>query len=198
MFEEKIVTNNVCAECKGGCCQRFRKSVVGLTFHEIKRIWEVTGLPINYIARYGKTEPSWWKEIKGAPDTKAVFNEDKSIFLRSNNYSCIFLTEKGCSLPHETKPITCRFFPLWYEKKKGKYKIYLADEDMKSCPLFVKHKDRKALEPVITEMSETRGSLNALIKRYEKELKIFKKYKHFLEGNNVEEIMRWVEFKGEL
>jgi Fe-S-cluster containining protein len=198
MFKENTVTNYVCAKCRGGCCQRFNESVIAVTFNEIKRIQNTTGLPARHIAGYGKTDPSWWKDIKDDKETKEFYNGEKTVLLRSEGNKCIFLTAKGCSLPHNAKPITCRFFPLWYEKKKGRNQLYLADEDMEDCLLWEKYRDTKNLDKLIKEMGETRAGLQRQIKRFEKEKKLFKKYKPFLENNSIQKIMDWMQYNREL
>lgn len=190
--EKKIITSHVCAKCVGGCCNHYTPSVVFLTFHEIKRIMEVTGLPAKFIARYGETEKAFFKEMSVLGDFQYVFNGKRSVFLRSVDGKCVFLTPKGCSLPHNVKPAVCRAFPLWYDKTNGKKRLYLA-EDLETCPLAVKHAKDKTLTPVIREMNETTQSLHAVLGRYDKEIKVFRKYKPYLESASIKDVMAWME-----
>jgi Fe-S-cluster containining protein len=102
-----------CLRCTA-CCRDTpkRERRVLLTESEAASIASRTGLKTDqFTERVEGTEP-YTREMKKAQGT------------------CVFLREKGC-LIYTSRPLVCRFFPLYLEKRSGDRFVFGVSEE---CP----------------------------------------------------------------
>lgn len=116
-----------CARQRKTCCQ---VSEVYATPGDVQRISEYTGredftefrAPVNESYGDQDDDPLW---------RDRVFREDhtRRVLKREPSGDCTFLTEQGCMLPYETRPLVCRLYPYEYTE------IGIADDLADGCPL---------------------------------------------------------------
>lgn len=97
--------SNLCKKCGGPCCKEYD---IFLSKKDINNI----------------------KKFKGKFKIK---KEDNSIYM-SHYRKCCFLSEKGCILKENQKPLDCRLFPLVFIFNNKKIEFYI----MKDCKYFKK------------------------------------------------------------
>jgi Fe-S-cluster containining protein len=104
-----------CAEVQGSCCQkkeilltrgdliRISTHIGHFDFHELR-------VPTDPAYLEQDDDPNWnlW--------TLNARGERRVLKVRADR-SCLFLTETGCVLPYETRPLVCRLFPYTYNEQ---------------------------------------------------------------------------------
>jgi len=106
-------------------------------------------------------------DLKNAGYEFEVFDVDEGYII---NDTCPFVSDKGCTLPKELKPLDCEMFPLAFVFKNGKFEFYLN----KKCPYWdkiskewiektrkeffkkIKNRDKRAMEIYGTEKEDYR------------------------------------------
>jgi Fe-S-cluster containining protein len=126
MAEEEFLCVR-CARHRKTCCQ---VSEVYATPGDVQRISEFTGrddftefrAPANALYADQDDDPLW---------RDRVFREDhtRRVLKREPDGDCTFLTEHGCQLPYETRPLVCRLYPYEYTEDG------IADDLADGCPL---------------------------------------------------------------
>lgn len=129
-----IILNNeageICARCKGSCCKRY----AGMVYPE--QLPEVTEQSLMDMLDRGYIFDSW----EGNPTSKPEHNPLTAYFLRPRHtndepedfYSgswggiCSFLTDKGCKLKFEQRPLVCQ--NLTPKEVDGKRECFNQDE----------------------------------------------------------------------
>ncbi len=94
------------------CCQT---SEVYATPGDVRRIAEFTGqsdftefrVPEDPIYLNQSDDPEWLDHVFCEDGTRRVLR-------RHDNGDCTFLSESGCVLPLETRPLICRIYPFDY------------------------------------------------------------------------------------
>jgi len=113
--------SNICAIChqsNDGCC--FIKGTaeylqIGLFYPDIQRIADYLQKDVSYFTD-NKVINSAIREFLSSkihPIFDIMYHDDKYIALKKIDNRCMFLTDTGCSLPHEVRPIYCRLYPFW-------------------------------------------------------------------------------------
>ncbi|MEW6238537.1 MAG: hypothetical protein AB1656_24385 [Candidatus Omnitrophota bacterium] len=106
---------SLCAQCarvQRTCCQY---TDVLVTDGDILRIREYTDQPDFYENRI-PVDPSYldqnddpnWNAYTVLPD------KSRRVLKQQENRDCIFLTEQGCVLPLEARPLVCRLYPIYF------------------------------------------------------------------------------------
>jgi Fe-S-cluster containining protein len=100
-----------CAKSQKTCCQR---SDIILTDGDINRI----NLPDSYELR--KPESYDYDQGRDLNWDKYTLNENREMQLlkRKDNGDCTFLSEKGCALDTDTRPLICRLYPHDYNEEE--------------------------------------------------------------------------------
>jgi Fe-S-cluster containining protein len=116
-----------CARHTRTCCQRCE---IYATPGDVHRIREYTGLA--EFTEFGiPKDPSYGDQDDDPLWDQHVFRADGSrrVVKRQANGDCLFLGERGCILPLETRPLICRIYPYDYTEKG-------IDADLaEGCPL---------------------------------------------------------------
>ena len=137
----EYVNEEMCAACGGQCCKR----LPGIASPEDFSLPDTTQL-IEAL-KSGKWAVDWWEGNNPLyfvrPATKDAIGE---LFDPSWGGECVFLTEKGCSLPHDQRPSGCRLLepkePHCIAHGAGKeeaglawekYNLYAIAEGIESC-----------------------------------------------------------------
>ncbi|WP_052507077.1 YkgJ family cysteine cluster protein [Desulfonatronovibrio magnus] len=115
-----------CSQVNPTCCRinpGAEKYCFPLSNHEIQTISAYSAShdfyieepnQADFIHRLGKLLP--WPRKK----LLSIFSLDNSHFRLNNteDYSCVFLGNNGCSLPHDLRPVYCRIYPFWFYNDK--------------------------------------------------------------------------------
>lgn len=102
-----IMDNNenkeICASCGGVCCKHMPGSFFPDDFPiEIRRDRILAGI------RAGLYQIDWWEGEERAYYLRPAVTNDNRVFSPAWRGQCSFLTEKGCPLPFDSRPRTCR------------------------------------------------------------------------------------------
>jgi Fe-S-cluster containining protein len=97
---------------------------------DVQRIAEFTGrdnftefrAPANELYSDQDDDPLWRDRVFRKDHTRRVLK-------REENGDCTFLSETGCVLPYETRPLVCRLYPYEYTEEG------IADDLADGCPL---------------------------------------------------------------
>ena len=116
-----------CARHMPTCCQT---SEIYVTPGDVERIAAHTGerdfiefrLPEDPIYLEQSDDPTWEHYVFQPDGTRRVLQ-------RRENGDCVFLGERGCVLPLETRPLICRIYPYDYNAEGIK------DNLARGCPL---------------------------------------------------------------
>lgn len=122
----------ICHELKQGCClypENNEGTQIGLTFNEIFRIMKVTNLTYNDFIEKDTVEPTVTEFLSSSvhPVFSAIFPDNVRLKLKIINGKCIFLSEKGCRLPVNSRPHYCRLYPFWFKQDNESLLILLSD-----------------------------------------------------------------------
>ncbi|MBS2023632.1 MAG: YkgJ family cysteine cluster protein [Deltaproteobacteria bacterium] len=108
---------SVCGRCVaagGGCCTS-EPGIFGppLTRADEERIAAATGLTPRkfvHVRSVDAEEQRAWEE--DVPSAKGIVVRGKVRSLARPDGRCLLLTERGCSLPLDARPLQCRLFPF--------------------------------------------------------------------------------------
>ncbi len=108
----------LCHEQGTGCCEFHHPDELscqfGLTQGEIDEIIQHTGLKeSDFIVEDTISLDYYMNLILINSIFEVVYRGMKRKKLITINNKCIFLTDSGCSLRAESRPIYCRMFPFW-------------------------------------------------------------------------------------
>ncbi|MBF0102697.1 MAG: YkgJ family cysteine cluster protein [Desulfobacterales bacterium] len=103
---------NRCAQLGKTCCQT---SEVYITLEDAKRIESLTGskdffeysAPINPLYAMNDDDPIWENYVFKPDGTRRVIK-------RNANGDCFFLSNTGCKLAIDVRPLVCRIYPYEY------------------------------------------------------------------------------------
>jgi len=129
ILKSKAVTNpHICSQCDSTCnsCCTLRSETpedmpTPISEPEIFRI--MTTLKISSrqeIVDKRSNSPLFTSQMgalfPNVPDlVSEVFPEEKNHYeLKTVNSACLFLSEKGCTLPNRARPLLCRIYPFWF------------------------------------------------------------------------------------
>jgi Fe-S-cluster containining protein len=108
-----------CAKLGKTCCQQ---AEIYVTLMDVQRIFEKTGQ--NNFYEFAKCFNPEYADQDDDPVWSAhVFRPDgtRRILRKDSFGNCIFLGQKGCILPLESRPLVCRLYPYTYSAS-GIYK----------------------------------------------------------------------------
>ncbi|MCA9064037.1 MAG: YkgJ family cysteine cluster protein [Planctomycetaceae bacterium] len=122
----------LCAQCarhQTTCCQ---KTEIYVTLSDVKRITEHTGtsdfyeyqVPVDPVYHQNDDDPDWNHYVFRPDGTRRVLRHQP-------NQDCTFLTQTGCSLPLEVRPLICRLHP-WAYTAQG-----IQDHPAGGCPVYL-------------------------------------------------------------
>jgi len=132
---------NFCGICytEGKECCRHRDVIV--TNGDLDRIMKFTNrsdFVENRISRYPHSaqynfeDPTWHRYTLNEDNTRRVLKNSK-------DDNCVFLSNEGCTLPMNVRPLLCRLHPYMYSE----HQILFIDDD---CPITNFDDPYKALE----------------------------------------------------
>lgn len=125
-MEEKKSTCAQCAKIQKTCCQE-DVTFVALTGGDIERISTYTGREDFYELQ------AVAEELIDIYANPARFSEDDRIYVtclfdskgrrnilkKNKNNECCFITDTGCLLPHDIRPLICRIYPYeWNDRRE--------------------------------------------------------------------------------
>jgi len=79
---------------------RIGASILGMDFFEFRQ-------PANLAYLASEDDPPWEQYVFRLDGTRRVLKQQP-------NGDCIFLTDRGCALELEVRPLICRLYPLTY------------------------------------------------------------------------------------
>lgn len=157
-----------CAEIQTSCCE-INPGEDGLLFplfpEEVERICKYTGRE-DWVVNEPNVD-------RFAAVMKRAFPHDaaavEAIFASTENHQrlgltkdgvCVFIGEKGCTLPRNVRPYHCRLFPLWMRGKRIMVleAVCLARREAKSLD--------QLLESIRTDRAEIRETFRLLRKSW--------------------------------
>jgi uncharacterized protein len=103
-----------CARVRKTCCQT---SQIFVTLSDVARIEEATG-ETGFYDRRLPPDPSYEAQDDDSLWARKVFATDgtRRVLDRREDGDCVFLTETGCRLALETRPLVCRLYPFDYDE----------------------------------------------------------------------------------
>jgi len=115
-----------CAELRGSCCHN--KDIL-LTRGDLMRISQFTG-DFSFHELRPPFDPAYLDQDDDPNWNTYTVNEngERRVLKVDSGNTCLFLTETGCRLPYEVRPLVCRLFPFSYNEHG-----LLAVED--ECPV---------------------------------------------------------------
>ena len=124
-----------CARHQVTCCQR---RDIYVTPGDVRRIAEHTELS-EFSEFRAPDDPSYLDQDDDPVWSTHVFRSDGSrrVLRRQPNEDCVFLTNQGCGLPLETRPLVCRLYPFDYDASG------LRDDPAPGCPLELLQPDQE-------------------------------------------------------
>ena len=112
---------NTCAKCHqmgNGCC--FMKDLnisnqIGITQSDINKIKEFTGKSENEFIISDMVTDEYLKSLVDNihPVFNNIYENHTRHRLKTVHERCVFLSQQGCELPVEIRPIYCRLYPFW-------------------------------------------------------------------------------------
>jgi len=117
----EVHKSHICAKCHGnggGCCvfkEMKNDYQIGIFYDDMLKVSEYINMPFDYFV----IEDSISNALRDAlsitsyPLFDKIFYENNRLKLKTINEKCIFLTDEGCNLPLEIRPLYCRVFPFW-------------------------------------------------------------------------------------
>lgn len=116
-----------CAQLQRTCCQR---AEILLTGGDAARIREHTARD-DFLEWRVPDDPSYLEPDPADPEWLELAVAEggrRRVLTREPNGDCVFLGERGCVLPLETRPLVCRLYPFAYTADG------LVDEAAGYCP----------------------------------------------------------------
>lgn len=111
-----------CAKLQTTCCEDVR-SEIGVTSGDIRRILEFTGrndfyhlMPVLEENKYILENPA--NIEKGSEVYVRYFFDDqgrRNVLKKNEKKACCFLSQDGCALPLDIRPIMCRLYPYHWD-----------------------------------------------------------------------------------
>jgi Fe-S-cluster containining protein len=114
--DEEQKLSGLCAKCKGKCCKGHH---IILSKSEFEKLRKKKDFPTKKI---------------DSPTGCAVMTVDAL-----SDSKCPFLTEGGCELKLEDRPLVCRLYPITFTVEKGEVIFHLS----KLCPYFEEVRELK-------------------------------------------------------
>jgi Fe-S-cluster containining protein len=111
----------ICAECaaRGTLCCLVAKGekLATLSFSDIRRIEEATGLPEHRFVEREQLDPMARLAYETfRPTLRGLFDGNVRLGLKARRGACVFLERGvGCTLDEETKPLACKLYPFDYD-----------------------------------------------------------------------------------
>ncbi|MCL2062791.1 MAG: YkgJ family cysteine cluster protein [Candidatus Cloacimonetes bacterium] len=115
---------NICAIChkKGlGCCL-FKKNSdsqqIGIFIDDINKIANFLKVEMEYFVAKDEINDYLKDFLLSTPYPlfDKIFHNNIRYKLKTVDEKCIFLTDKGCELPLNIRPLFCRVYPFWPSK----------------------------------------------------------------------------------
>ncbi len=102
-----------CARHQVTCCQR---RDIYVTPGDVQRIGQHTGFA-DFTELRAPDDPHYLDQDDDPVWSEHVFQPDgrRRVLKRQPNDDCVFLTDQGCRLPLETRPLVCRLYPFDYD-----------------------------------------------------------------------------------
>ncbi|MDH4319207.1 MAG: YkgJ family cysteine cluster protein [Desulfobulbaceae bacterium] len=110
-----MVTQNVCGICArlgNTCCQ---ETEIYLTMGDVKRIASQVSR-LDFFEYRKPLDPSYLDQDDDPVWAVQTIHRDgtRRVLKKKNEKDCLFLTEIGCQLSMEVRPLVCRLHPLTY------------------------------------------------------------------------------------
>jgi len=148
---------NLCAKCASinrDCCTG--RDII-LTDGDISRIINFNQFYKDFFELRVSTDSSYFDTENDPVWFKNTINLDKTrrVIKHQNNNKCFFITQKGCALPLNIRPLVCRLHPLEYIQNQ----ITGISND---CPKELLDKDEDFLKSVGIDLNEANEWLKQL------------------------------------
>lgn len=112
---------SVCARCAArgtACCEVPEgEKLATLTFADIERIEQATGMPAHRFVEREQLDPAVRLAYETSrPIYRGMFVGGVRHGLKARDGACVFLERgRGCALPPEAKPMACRLYPFDFD-----------------------------------------------------------------------------------
>lgn len=150
------MSESLCKRCSRmgkTCCQR---AEIYVSPGDVRRIASALGR-MNFYEFAPPVDPSYLED-NGDPDwMQHVFRQDGSrrVLKRRTDGTCSFLTDSGCGLDMETRPLVCRLYPFDFDAGH----VFEGHPDYCPSALFGNHSVCQSLEMSTEEAERWRRQL---------------------------------------
>lgn len=195
--DDDYANQTLCQKCAaegGGCCTG-EGSGIFVSLHDVIKINQETGIPLNEIAHFAKVSEQHLKGVEHAdPFFFKHFREGKVLQLLRNDGNCKFLKDvEGCTI-FDHRPIICRLFPFSFDfKQDGGIKITLPKASKRKhedCSILYENYYR-SFGANLKAMNTTKEKLLMLVDKHIHDLKHYDQYVDDLaQGMSLEEVAK--------
>ena len=113
--------DNICELChkKGnGCCYFIptgENQQIGLFIDDIKKIETFLNIDMDNFITIKEVSQKFIEFLYSttSPLLDMIFYKNRAYLLKTVEHKCIFLSDDGCKLPIDIRPLYCRVYPFW-------------------------------------------------------------------------------------